>query len=47
MNKLITKLLLKIGDFLIYNKIEDAIVKWKDKGEDAGSVSVIINKNRK
>jgi len=47
MNEPITKLMLMVGDFLINNKVEDAIVKWKDKGENAGSVIIVIKKYKK
>lgn len=47
MNKPVTKLMLLIGDFLIDNRIEDAIIKYKDKGENSCKVTIIINKYRK
>jgi len=47
MNKPITKLMLLIGDFLIDNHVNDATIKWKDKGENSCKVTIIINKYRK
>jgi predicted nicotinamide N-methyase len=47
MNKPVTDLLLVLGDFLIDNGVEDATIKWKDKGENAGTVIIKINKYKK
>lgn len=47
MNEVMDKFMLLLGDWLINNKIEDAIVECKDEGENGGTIKITIKKYKK